>query len=201
MPTLPSRIHQLLTRFYGLDTPPIEPFLRAVPDSEREKVLVHASGDAVRVEVRLPKRLTAPGASANLDELCQVVEGVSHFVILAERARRELPTTQLEMELQAEVDKYLVLVGSMRFVSPPSPRQARSRSARIRERLFHRARFAHPAGSEHGDRYRLANSLAARFARRLEARLLSHTPDRLRSVLRRFYDAGQKEKIELAMAP
>ena len=42
---------------------------------------------------------------ADLDPLCQIIEGVSHFVYLAERARVDREATQLELELQAEVDK------------------------------------------------------------------------------------------------
>ncbi|MCH7929016.1 MAG: ATP-binding protein [Proteobacteria bacterium] len=40
-------------------------------------------------------------------QMMHSVEGVSHFVLVAERARRELPVTQLELELQAEIDKFL----------------------------------------------------------------------------------------------
>ena len=42
--------------------------------------------------------------------MCQLIEGVSHFVYVADRARRKLPATQLELELQAEIDKYVLLV-------------------------------------------------------------------------------------------
>ncbi len=76
---------------------------------------------------------------------------------MVERARRELPATQLELELQAEVDKYVLLA--------------------------------------HG------SALAAGFATRLETRFARHGRfEQMRAALRRFYCAGQAEKIELARA-
>ena len=108
--------------------------------------------------------------------------------------------TLLELELQAEVDKYVLLAhgpalgwGSRRFEP--------GRAARIRQTLFDRVRYLDPAGTETGDRYRLANDLAARFAGWLEARFARHGRfEQMRAALRRFYCAGQAEKIELARA-
>jgi hypothetical protein len=71
----------------------------------------------------------------------------------------------------------------------------------VRERLFERVRYLHAAGTEIGQRYRLANDLAARFARRLEASFaVPGRCEELYRALRRFYAAGQREKIELARA-
>jgi hypothetical protein len=67
--------------------------------------------------------------------------------------------------------------------------------------LFERVRFSHPEGTEHGDRYRIANNLAARFVRRLEERFAAAGRfEAMRLLLRRFYAAGQAEKLELAQA-
>ena len=120
-----------------------------------------------------------------------------HQLYVAERARCELPVTQLELELQAEVDKFVMLVDPCH--GGFHPRWA----AEVHRRLYERVRYAHPAGTECGDRYRMANDLAARFAGRLASRF---TRDGLldlrglRGALRRFYRAGQTEKIELAQA-
>ena len=43
-----------------------------------------------------------------LQDFLLAVEGVSHFVYLVHRARQERPVSAVELELQAEVDKYLV---------------------------------------------------------------------------------------------
>jgi hypothetical protein len=54
----------------------------------------------------------------------------------------------------------------------------------------------HEAGTELGDRYRTANDLAARFVRRL----LRCGPEATHAALRRFYRAGQADKIRLVAA-
>ncbi len=46
----------------------------------------------------------------NLAEYCTALEGVSHFVYSTWRLDRDLPVSLLELETQAEVDKYAVTV-------------------------------------------------------------------------------------------
>jgi hypothetical protein len=115
-------------------------------------------------------------------------------VYVADRARRALPATQLELELQAEIDKYMLLVLSRESFDPESARM-------LHEQLFERVRFAHPEGTELGDRYRFANDLAARFVRRLEVVYVEKgRRTELRAALARFYGMGQAEKIQYARA-
>jgi hypothetical protein len=76
-----------------------------------------------------------------------------------------------------------------------------ARASRVRAYLFEEVTFTDPPGTETGDRYRIANDLAARFAGRLEedfARRGRYAE--MLSTLRRFYAAGQTEKIALARA-
>ena len=195
-PTLPCRIQSRLSGYYGIDDAPVVDDFIEPADGQRETLFVREEGGDLELLLRLPRAALEPGKRARFDELCQVIEGVSHFLYLAERARRELPATQLELELQAEVDKYVLLAhaaGSGRFHP--------ARAARVRGRLFERVQFLHPAHTETGARYRMANDLAARFAEGLEARFgRSGRHDQMRAALRRFYGAGQAEKIELARA-
>ena len=68
----------------------------------------------------LLQRLTASNPYAglshsNLDDFCKVLEGVSHFVCVAWNALNDKSVTRLELELQAEIDKYVstrVLIAS-----------------------------------------------------------------------------------------
>src|SRR5271168_5536195 len=46
----------------------------------------------------------------NLADYCTALEGVSHFVYSTWRLDRDLPVSLLELETQAEVDKYAVTV-------------------------------------------------------------------------------------------
>jgi hypothetical protein len=188
-----ERIQRQLEQFYGLEeAPSIESFLRAVDEGGREAVRIREANDGtVEIEVLTPS--LAQGAP-DLDTLCQLIEGVSHFVYVAERARRRLPATQLELELQAEVDKYVLLVWRR---TPFRPELARG----IHAQLYERVRFCHAEGTELGDRYRLANGLAARFVRRLEDLYLSKGRTlALRGALHRFYGLGQADKLQLARA-
>jgi hypothetical protein len=123
---------------------------------------------------------------------CLATEGVSHFVYLMFRARSDTPVTQLELELQAEVDKYatgLLAGNGVGLIA--------SRSRALRQRLFADARYLDEAGAEEGDRYRLATRLAARYAASLESRHIERGDlEAFARELRRFYRLGPREKIE-----
>ena len=169
----------------------MEPFLKVARRGDREAVRIREARDgSVEIEVRTP-----PLSSAHrLDGLCQIIEGVSHFVYVADRARRHLPATQLELELQAEIDKYMLLVLSKESFDPELARL-------LHEQLYERVRFVHPEGTELGDRYRFANDLAARFVRRLEVMYIAKgRRSELRNAMARFYGMGQADKIRYARA-
>jgi hypothetical protein len=167
------------------ETPDVRGFVReGASPGEREALLLRESEGEVEMA------LVVPAAAANQnDEWLQLAEGVSHFVYVANRARQELPSTQLELELQAEVDKFVLLV--LEHVP-----YDRGDAFEVHSRLYERVRFLHAAGTEQGDRYRTANDLAARFVRRLMA--YGHATTH--AALRRFYRAGQAEKIRLVAA-
>ena len=199
--SLPARIQARLSRLYGLsECPSVDDFIEASDQDDREVLVIVDRGgeDEVELSLRLPR--AAAAGRPSFDQLCQIVEGVSHFLYVVERARRELPATQLELELQAEVDKYVLLAHGPALAAGP-PRFEAGRAARIRHTLFDRVRYVDPVGTETGDRYRFANDLAAGFAARLEKRFARHGRfEQMRAALRRFYCAGQAEKIELASA-
>lgn len=195
---LARKVQRALERLYQIeDAPDVHEFVQPACEGERESLLLRQGEDGVlEMALHLPSLSgtnthARPGESS-LDVLCQLIEGVSHFVYVAERARVNREATQLELELQAEVDKYVVLLASM-------PSVARSES--LRARLFEHVRFQHAPGSEPGDRYRVANATAAKFARRLEREFIA--PRRLlpmRDELRRFFRMGQEDKLRYATA-
>ncbi len=190
---LASSVQRSLERLYQLDEgASVDEFLQAADDGERESVLVRQAEDgAVEIAVRVP---ALNGAQDDLDGLCQLIEGVSHFVYLAERARTERGATQLELELQAEVDKYVVLGGAMRGFDE-------EKSAVLRSNLFESVTFADAAESDVGERYRVANELANRFVRRLEREYVAARKfGAMREELRRFYRMGQEAKLRVGRA-
>ncbi len=126
----------------------------------------------------------------NLQDFLYAVEGVSHFVYLVHRARQERPVSAVELELQAEVDKYLValLVSWNQLGEPPSD---------LRERLFANIRFAGDLSREERERYELANSAANEYAASLEERFVRpRAVDDMLGEARRFYRKGLAEKLE-----
>jgi hypothetical protein len=189
--SLPAAIQRRLVSLYALEAiPPVDDFVATSREVERERVLVRHDDEGVALSVELPP--AALEAPLDLDRFCQLVEGVSHFVLLAERALRDRTTTQLELELQAEVDKYVLLTAL--DAAPSSTRRIRAF-----QRLFDEARFRDPPGTELGDRYRLAHRLAAKLVQRFERQYLrSAKLSELWAALRRFYRLDQAGKIALA---
>lgn len=181
------RLQRKIERYYGLErAPDVADFVEHGHAETREVLLVRETDDAIELKLVLPD--VEPAAGAN-DAFLQLLEGVSHFVFLAERARTGLPATQLELELQAEVDKFVLLAFA------PGARDAAWRR-RLHERLYTHVEYLHPATSEVGARYRLANDLAARYT----SKLLAAGAVAARPLLQRFYRAGQSDKIRLARA-
>jgi hypothetical protein len=128
----------------------------------------------------------------NLGDFLLAVEGVSHFVYLTWRAQNDHRVTALELELQAEVDKYVtcLLCGHI------------DRSAELRRRLFEQFSFEPDLDEEERARYRTANSNAQRYSASLERRYVQ--PGRIADMLgelRRFYRlplAGKLDHIRAA---
>ena len=194
---LATAIQGGLERLYQLDrVADVDAFVTCAEDGEREALQVRMADDgAVEMSLRLPLLGRAAFdvlADGDLDPLCQIIEGVSHFVYLAARAKEERRTTQLELELQAEVDKYVVLVAALGALDEP-------KSARLRGRLYDEVSFTDAAGTELGERYRIANHVAAKYVRRLERTYLRDGRVReLHRELRRFYRCGQEDKLRVA---
>lgn len=186
---LASRIQRGLENLYRLDrAADVDAFITHAGENEREALLVRETEDGLELRLRLPRLDSADDAS-NLDPICQIIEGVSHFVYLSDRASRARATTQLELELQAEVDKYVVLAASLERFDQRSSR-------RLRERLYEAVRFAHGPETVEGERYRVANERAWRFTGRLEKDYVARARyAELRAELRRFFHMSQEEKL------
>jgi len=126
----------------------------------------------------------------NLQDFLLAVEGVSHFVCVAWRARVERPVSALELELQAEIDKYVtcLLTGDGSW----------ARSRILRRRLFAGFELEDGLDQNERDRYLAANANADRYSASLERRYV--TPRRIGDMLgelRRFYRLSLDAKLDL----
>jgi hypothetical protein len=123
----------------------------------------------------------------NFGDFCLAVEGVSHFVYLALCAAGHRPVSALELELQAEVDKFVCCL----LVQGPEPD--------LRRRLYGDVTFHADLDAEERDRYRTANEEAGRYTATLERRFVRE--DRLQAIdamlaeLRRFYRLSLAGKL------
>jgi len=164
-----------------------------------EELLVVQNGDDVEIGLFLEdsvlRSLSTQGrwTHERLSAHCQAVEGVSHFVYLTHRASVPRPVSQLELELQAEIDKFATMM--LRLW-----REQRREAAReLNERLFEQVTYRDNLAPEARERYEKANLLARTYCRFLSARyVVRDSIDGLIADLRRMYRLGAGEKLSYA---
>ena len=177
--------------------------LAAVDDARAsdEQLIVAEEGDtlsmALYIDAAVLERLERCDpfvglTQDNLADYLTVAEGVSHFVYVAWNTGYDKPVTLLELELQAEVDKYVLCAWLLR-------EQGGGRFPReLHRALFERARVDAVAAAGRIGLYHMASSYAARFCRRVAALLerKRHGVTRdLMAELRRFYRWGNVRKL------
>lgn len=102
----------------------------------------------------------------NVADCLTALEGVSHFIYLAWNASHDKPVSLLELEMQAEVDKYVASHLLLRRQCPGYfPLE-------LRRVLFERARPDPRLSAARAQLYREASRYAERFCRRLEGSLV-----------------------------
>ena len=204
------QVQRRLEAFYALDPEaPVTEYLVAPGEVAHlpgggSRMLVAQEGDEVSVGVVLDETIgthlekSDPRErldSSNLGAFSTLTEEVSHFLYLLFRARNRRQVTQLELELQAEVDKYLTALFFLGLQNEGAV------STRLRQLLFSRYRLAEGLSAESAERYHEASRLANRYCGWLEAQYLRsrRLPD-LASDARRFWRLGQREKLETIAA-
>ena len=165
---------------------------RAQPPSTDEQLLLADAGVLRRLATRCPLHALD---ERNLADYCTALEGVSHFHYVVWNADSTREISLLELELQAEVDKYASALSLL----------LRQREGRFPAELFHRlfegVRFLPQLAEAERARYEEAHRHAARFCRRLEERFLRARrarPEALLAELRRFYRLGSQSKLRHA---
>jgi len=128
----------------------------------------------------------------NVADYCTALEGVSHFLYLAWNAGHDKPVSLLELEMQAEVDKYVASYWLMRRQFPDRF------PAELLRLLFERTRVDPRLAGARENLYREASRYAERFCRRLERSLRGARGRPLGEVLaelRRFYRFTNARKV------
>jgi len=168
------------------------------------RTLVTQQGDEVSLGVVLDESIGAGLEQSdprerldgsNLGPFSTLTEEVSHFLYVLFRARSDRPVTQLELELQGEVDKYLVALFFRGLY------EEGALSERLRQALFARYELVAGLSAESSERYHEASRLANRYCGWLESRYLKRrSREALARETRRFWRLGQREKLETIAA-
>ncbi len=179
------QVQLALEALYRLDpAPAVTDFV--VPEEQqaaprgREQLLVVEDGDLF-LGLALDPGLTGAGLigtlhAANLAEFCLLVEAVSHYLLVVHCARQQRAISALELELQGEVDKYVVCA-VLAVRAPELPVE------QLRQRLYDGFELVEGLNPEERERYVQANQLARRYTRALERAPLATAL----AELRRFY--------------
>jgi hypothetical protein len=203
--SLLETVHGLLRRTYALEAP-LESIGRYVigdagllrfyrdaveeiasEDGEGARLLVREAGDIVRASIYYPdamiRRLEQQPPDrglndGNVDAFAVLVEELDHLLVTAERAHARRSVSRLELELHANVSKYLVLA---RFLTGRARRLVAGKRLWLRHHLFHKREFSAP---DPAVRTRYAE--AARFALGFLDRLELAPPAARLPLLRRF---------------
>ena len=120
----------------------------------------------------------------NVADYWTALEGVSHFLYLAWNAGHDRPVSLLELEMQAEVDKYVSSYWLMREQFPGRF------PAELMNVLFERTRIDSRLARGRESLYREATRYAQKFCRRLEQSLRGarrESDEEVLAELRRFY--------------
>lgn len=177
---------------------------RAQPPSTDEQLLLAEGVDGLElslyVDAEVLRRLATRCPLHALDErnladYCTALEGVSHFHYVVWNADSAREISLLELELQAEVDKYASALSLLL-----AQREGRF-PAELFHRLFEGVHFLPQLAEAERARYEEAHRYAARFCRRLEERFLRARrtrPEALLAELRRFYRLGSQSKLRHA---
>lgn len=160
------------------------------------------AGVALYLDPGILKRLEASDphralTEDNLADYCTALEGVSHFVYSTYGLARDIPVSLLELETQAEVDKYAVTIFLL-----GAQQGGDSYPAHVHARLFDRVSFDTRLQPDQYQRYRTAHALAARYCRRLEQRFVNRGKAKIEAMvreLRGFYRLRHAAKLRYAL--
>ena len=165
-----------------------------------EKLLVRQDGEQVDIALYIDHDIvtrlkqddpTERLHGGNLADFCTTLEGISHFLYLTWNAGHERGVSLLELEMQAEVDKFVAsafLFGSQDSGYIPGT---------LSTWLFDNPSFADELDAESLTRYQNANYYASKYCSYLENQFLrERRGGSMVNELRRFYRLRQKQKIE-----
>jgi len=208
-----DRVQQHLETIYDLEGGPSAHSFLVTPEVARalgytgragEELLVVQNGEELELALYLSPELlerlrryeSLPAehvVNGPLEAFCEVAEGVSHFVYLTRAASQGRSVSLLELEAQAEIDKFALCVLSgwrmgVRFAE------------HLFRRLFEWVSFRPTLRPHERWRYQEANRISARYCARLLPHVRNGRMDRFLGDLRYAYRLGAHAKMRHLVA-
>ena len=203
-------LQQQLSSIYGIDREyDIRDFLITDPvlaqalgqgemlSDTKETLLIAHAGDDLSLSLFLDQDMLQRVESGRpldrlrasmLEELWQVIEGVSHFSCVAWKAASDRTLSLFELELQGEIDKFVTTM----LIAMQQANQRLLRN--LHGLLFDNVSFRDDLTEAQADRYYDANDYAARYCHRLHKQL-QHDESGALDKLRRFYRLQSGDKV------
>jgi hypothetical protein len=150
---------------YRIDGRTLEVLLGKDPKDHREMLVVHHDGEYTNLSLYISDEVLIRARTfledrGDLDAFCAATEGVSHFVYFTFCGEQlDRPVSQIELELQAEIDKYLVV----RLFAPVGDD--------LIPRLFEQITLVDRLSASEIERYVVANRAGRRYARWLDRQI------------------------------
>lgn len=164
-----------------------------------ETVLIAESNGVVElalyIDPEVVERLERLGARFELNEetfadFAVATEGMSHLALALWKIRHGLPMNPLEMEVQGEIDKFLVVALMLRWQGRYSPQSAW-------RRLFTGCAFSPDLSGAEAERYRVAHAWTAPYCAILQRCFVNPVRvERLLYELNRFYRLNLWRKFD-----
>ena len=170
---------------------------RKIEKNVREQLLIATNDEYLDVSLYLDDKLVKrlgnqyPTPQTNkkiLHDFWIALEGVSHFLYVAWNASHDRPVSQLELELQAEVDKFVSALTAL------NSKQDIPSMNEIWELLFSDPKFESNLENQSLQRYQKANAYASQYCLNLMEAYQSNSAS-IPNELRRFYRLSQNQKI------
>lgn len=189
---------------------PSSPKARAIPELATEQqgavIVKYTSGDAENVDLgiflgepvkkalsQIEKLTPEKWLGEQAQALSVAAEEISHFHYLVYRFELDRTVSQLELELQGEIDKFLLLFFT---ISSKAAVEGRHVFDSLFEQLFFRFSWSKSLSAEQQARYEAANHQARQFIKNFgETVLNKKSQEECLEYLRHFYRLSQSEKI------
>lgn len=200
-----AELYKTLCKLYGIDSPlDIEHYLVMAgglspgilvgnSDISREALLIRQTDDDLELGLFIDPAIVCALESGDvldhIDELSCAAEGASHFLYVADRAGKGRTVSKLELELQGEVDKFLLihlLAADRSRAIPPD----------LFARQFEGHSFSSGLSEDEVERYATASHFAAKYCAHLRSTCFNPLRrSELTSKARNFFEQDLAGKI------